>query len=148
MCKRLHNCQCNSIQDRMENSHPTVLEIHILANGQTHKCRLGDNGQAHTCQMGRWHNVEQLPVKTIPQNWENMCRNFRDTCSGPWTGPYGPNGQVTITVHNYRCRQLQMTSNGKKSAQWLFRYPLVPNVTRLYGANGQIIRCFYYYLQV
>ena len=30
---------------------------------------------------------------------------------GPWASPYGANGQMTITVHNYRPRQFHRTSN-------------------------------------
>ena len=31
---------------------------------------------------------------------------------GPWASPYGANGQITITVHNYRFRQFHETLNG------------------------------------
>ena len=33
--------------------------------------------------------------------------------SGPYTSPYGANGQITITVHSYRTRQFHRTSNGE-----------------------------------
>ena len=32
---------------------------------------------------------------------------------GPWASPYGANGQITMTVHNYRPRQFHRTSNGE-----------------------------------
>ena len=32
---------------------------------------------------------------------------------GPWTSPYGANGQMAMTVHNYRPRQFHRTSNGE-----------------------------------
>ena len=32
---------------------------------------------------------------------------------GPWASPYGANGQMSITVHNYRPRQFHRTSNGE-----------------------------------
>ena len=32
---------------------------------------------------------------------------------GPWASPYGANGQMTITVQNYRPRQFHKTSNGE-----------------------------------
>ena len=32
---------------------------------------------------------------------------------GPWASPYGANGQMTMTVHNYRPRQFHRTSNGE-----------------------------------
>ena len=31
----------------------------------------------------------------------------------PWASPYGANGQMSITVHNYRPRQFHRTSNGE-----------------------------------
>ena len=30
---------------------------------------------------------------------------------GPWASPYGANGQMSMTVHNYRPRQFHRTSN-------------------------------------
>ena len=32
---------------------------------------------------------------------------------GPWASPYAANGQMTMTVHNYRPRQFHRTSNGE-----------------------------------
>ena len=32
---------------------------------------------------------------------------------GPWASPYGANGQMTMTVHNYRPRQFHRSSNGE-----------------------------------
>ena len=32
---------------------------------------------------------------------------------GPWASPYGANGQMSITVHNYRPRKFHRTSNGE-----------------------------------
>ena len=32
---------------------------------------------------------------------------------GPWASPYGANGQMSKTVHNYRPRQFHRTSNGE-----------------------------------
>ena len=32
---------------------------------------------------------------------------------GPWASPYGANGQMSMTVHNYRHRQFHRTSNGE-----------------------------------
>ena len=31
---------------------------------------------------------------------------------GPWANPYWANGQITMTVHNYRSRQVHETLNG------------------------------------
>ena len=32
---------------------------------------------------------------------------------GPWASPYGANGRMSMTVHNYRPRQFHRTSNGE-----------------------------------
>ena len=32
---------------------------------------------------------------------------------GPWASPYGANGQMSMTVHNYRPRQFHRTWNGE-----------------------------------
>ena len=36
---------------------------------------------------------------------------------GPWASPYGANGQMTMTVHNYRPRQFHRTSNGENPSR-------------------------------
>ena len=42
------------------------------------------------------------------------------TSFGPWTSPYGANGQITMTVHNYRSRKVNETLNGVNPSS-LFR---------------------------
>ena len=41
----------------------------------------------------------------------NLCQIWQ--VFGPWASPYGANGQMTMTVHNYRPRQFHRTSNGE-----------------------------------
>ena len=36
---------------------------------------------------------------------------------GPWASPYGANGQMTMTVHNWRPRQFHRTSNGENPSR-------------------------------
>ena len=72
------------------------------------------------------HNYRSRQVhKTL--NGVNPSSSFRDMRSaksgpnlwqiwqvfGPWASPYGANGQITMTVHNYRPRQFHRTSNGE-----------------------------------
>ena len=81
---------------------------------------------------GNWANnydSAQLQVQTSPWNfkWVNPSSGFRDMRSaksgpnlyqiwqvfGQWASLYGANGQMTMTVHNYRPRQFHRTSNGE-----------------------------------
>ena len=72
------------------------------------------------------HNYRSRKVhETL--NWANPSSGFRDIRSaksgpnlcqiwqvfGPWANPYGANGQMTMTVHNYRPRQFHRTLNGE-----------------------------------
>ena len=72
------------------------------------------------------HNYRSRQVhKTL--NGVNPSSSFRDMHSaksgtnlwqiwqvfGLWASPYGANGQITTTVHNYRPRQFHRTSNGE-----------------------------------
>ena len=41
---------------------------------------------------------------------------------GQWASPYGANGQITMTLHNYRSRHVHRTLNGGKSIQRFQRY--------------------------
>ena len=74
------------------------------------------------------HDVAQLQVKTIPWNskwyksiqwfqrygfrkvWPKCCLIWQ--VFGPGASPYGANGQITMTLHNYRSRQVHETLNG------------------------------------
>ena len=103
----------NSIKLHLKKIHPTVSDIHILADGQAHTDKMGNNGQAYMCKMGKWQNAIQLQVETRTSTEENPSSSFRDMCSCPWESPYGFNGQVNITVHNYRIKPFQWTSNGE-----------------------------------
>ena len=42
--------------------------------------------------------------------WPKCCLIWQ--VFGPWANPYGANGQITMTVHNYRSRQVHETLNG------------------------------------
>ena len=42
--------------------------------------------------------------------WPKCCLIWQ--VFGPWASPYGANGQITMTLHNYRSRQVHETSNG------------------------------------
>ena len=72
------------------------------------------------------HNYRSIQVhETL--NGVNPSSGFRDMRSaksgpnlyqiwqvfGPWASPFGANGQMTMTVHNYRPRQFYRTSNGE-----------------------------------
>ena len=45
----------------------------------------------------------------------NLCQIWQ--VFGPWTSPYGANGQMTMTVHNYRPRQFHRILNGENPSR-------------------------------
>ena len=45
----------------------------------------------------------------------NLCQIWQ--VFGPWASPYGANGQMTMTVHNYRPRQFHRPSNGENPSR-------------------------------
>ena len=70
---------------------------------------------------------------------------------GPWASPYGANGQITMTVHNYRSRQVHETLNGVNPSNGFRDMRSAksgPNLCQIwqvfgpwaspYGANGQM----------
>ena len=69
------------------------------------------------------HNYKPRQVhRTL--NWVNPSSSFRDMRSaksgpnlwqvfGPWASPYGTNAPITMTVHNYRPKEIHRTSNGE-----------------------------------
>ena len=72
------------------------------------------------------HNYRSIQVHET-SNGVNPSSGFRDMRSaksgpnlcqiwqvfGPWASPYGANGQMTMTMHNYRPKQFHRTSNGE-----------------------------------
>ena len=49
------------------------------------------------------------PRSVNGQVWPKCCLIWQ--LFGPWASPYGENGQITMTLHNYRSRQFHRTSN-------------------------------------
>ena len=60
------------------------------------------NGVNPSCSFRDMHSA-----KSGPNLWQ-IYQVF-----GPWASLYGANGQMTMTVHNYRPRQFHRTSNGE-----------------------------------
>ena len=46
----------------------------------------------------------------VSEIWPKCCLIWQ--VFGPWASPYGANGQITMTLHNYRSRQVHETLNG------------------------------------
>ena len=135
----------------------------FLVNGQS---PYGANGQITTAL----HNYMSRQVhKTL--NEVNPSSSFRDMRSaksgpnlwqiwqvfGPWASPYGANGQMTMTVHNYRPRQFHRTSNGENPSSGYrdmgsasLAPPACPNhdnnIPPARRAEGLIRNCFIHWL--
>ena len=130
MTLMLHNCRSR--------------QFHRTLNGINPSSGSKDMGSAKCCliwqDFGRWanpygangkitmtvHNYRSRQVhETL--NGLNPSSGFRDMRSakcgpnlwqiwqvfGPLASPYGANGQMSMTVHNYRPRQFHRTSNGE-----------------------------------
>ena len=86
--------------------------------GQSLKSQHGSNIQSThipfvPCQSGIWflsYDFSKIwPWKS--KSGPNLCQIWQ--IFGPWASPYGANGQMTMTLHNYRPRQFHRTSNGE-----------------------------------
>ena len=108
-------------------------QFHRTSNGINPSSGFRDMGSAMSGPSGTngqitmaLHNYRSRQVhKTL--NGANQSSSFRDMRSaksgpnlweiwqvfGPWASPYGANGQMNMTVHNYRPRQFLRTSNGE-----------------------------------
>ena len=75
------------------------MTLHIYRSRQVHKTLNGVNPSSSFRDM--------RSAKSGPNLWQ-IWQVF-----GPWASPYGANGQITMTVHNYRPRQFHRTSNGE-----------------------------------
>ena len=81
--------------------------------------------------------------------WPKCCLIWQ--VFGPWASPYGANGQITMTVHNYRSRQVHETlnrvnpSSGFRDMRSAKSGPNLCQIWQVfgpwaspYGANGQM----------
>ena len=102
------------------------------------------------------HDVAQLQISTISQNpkwhksilWFQKCgfRKVWPKCCliwqvfGPWASPYGANGQMTMTLHNYGWRQVHETLKGvnpSSSFRYAFRKDPICSKFDKFLAHGQ-----------
>ena len=110
---------------------------------------------------GEMTMMAQLQVWTIPYNFEwfksipavseiwlpqSLAQVLPHLTSfRPWANPYGGNGQITITMHNYKSGQVHKTLNGlnpssgfKKSAFHEVWTQFVPNLTSFWSMGKPI----------
>ena len=73
------------------------MTVHNYRSRQVHETLNGVNPSSGFTDM--------RSAKSGPNLWQ-ICQVF-----GPWASPYGPNAQMTMTVHNFRPRQFHRTSN-------------------------------------
>ena len=75
------------------------MTVHNYRSRQVHETLYGVNPPSGFRDM--------RSAKSGPNLWQ-MWQVF-----GPWASPYGANGRMSMTVHNYRPRQFHRTSNGE-----------------------------------
>ena len=75
------------------------MTLHNYRSRQVHETSIGVNPSSGFRDM------------RFAKSWPNFCQIWR--VFGPWASPYGANGQLTMTGHNYRPRQFHRTSNGE-----------------------------------
>ena len=76
-----------------------TMTVHNYRSRQVHETLNGVNPSSGSRDM--------RSAKSGPNLWQ-IWQVF-----GPWASPYGANGQMSLTVHNYRPRQYHRTSNGE-----------------------------------
>ena len=76
-----------------------TMTLHNYRSRQVHETLNGVNPSSSFRDM--------RSAKSGPNLWQ-IWQVF-----GPWATPYGANGLMTMTVHNYRPRQFHRTSNGE-----------------------------------
>ena len=74
-----------------------TMKLHNYRSRQVHETLNGVNPSSSFRDM--------QSTKSGPNLWQ-IYQVF-----GPWASPYGANGQMTITVHNYRPRKFHRTSS-------------------------------------
>ena len=84
---------------------------------------LKNQGQGHMTMMLHNYRSRQFHRTSNGLNPSSGCRDMGSAKSGPsaawfdkffgpWASPYGANGQISMTLHNYRSKQVHETLNG------------------------------------
>ena len=76
-------------------------QVHETLNGVNPSSGFRDMQSAKSGSSAAWFD------KSGPNLWQ-IWQVF-----GPWASPYGANGHMSMTVHNYRPRQFHRTLNGE-----------------------------------
>ena len=74
-----------------------TMTLHNYRSRQFHRTSNGINPSSGSRYMGS-------------TKWPKCCLIWQ--VSGQWASPYGANGQITLTLHNYMSRQVHTTLNG------------------------------------
>ena len=112
--------------------------------------------QFHRTQL-KWHkSIQWFQRYGFRKVWPKCCLIWQ--VLGQWASPYGANGQITMTVHNYRSRQVHKTLNGvnpSSSFRDMRSAKSGPNLWQIwhvfdpwaspYGANGQTTMAVHIY---
>ena len=107
-------CLDNSIELQMVWIHPAVSQIWVSQVWP--KCCLIWQVLGPWVAHGASSGFKEL---SSTRSGPNFCQIWQ--VFGPWASSYGANGQMTMTVHNYRPRQFHGTSNGENSSRG-YRY--------------------------
>ena len=82
---------------KMKGQIQMTMTLHNYRSRQFHRTSNGINPSSGFRYMGS-------------TKWPKCCLIWQ--VSGQWASPYGANGQITLTLHNYMSRQVQTTLNG------------------------------------
>ena len=159
--KQLKPAQCQCKASALSGRHICTVWHSAGISGKC--CDIGINISGIAARSRQSHRTS---------NGMNPCSGFRDMGSaksgtsvawfdksfGQWVSPYGPNGQITMTLHNYRSRQVHKTLNGvnpSSSFRNMHSAKSGPNLWQIwqifgpwaspYAANGQMTMAMHNY---
>ena len=105
--------------------------------------------QFHRTRNGIFKSIQWFQRYGFRKVWPKCCLIWQ--VFGPGASPYGANGQITMTLHNYRSRQVHETLNGvnpSSSFRDMRSAKSGPNLWQIwqvfgpwaspYGANGHM----------
>ena len=98
----LHNHRFRQVHESLNRWYPVKrAQPAMLTDG-----RYGPFGRIPS-KLG--NSIPRFQRYAVRKVWTQFVANL--TSFGPWASPYGANGQMTMTVHNFRPRQFHRTSN-------------------------------------
>ena len=93
---------------------PHFQNLTLKTQGQDEMTMMLHNYRSRQFHFESYKSILRFQRYGFRKVWPKCCLIWQ--VFGLWASPYGANGQITMTLHSYRCRQVHESLNGVNSS--------------------------------